>query len=129
MNSSYSSASPAAVPLSEIERIVEQGLVVGADVERHRDAPPRMDTCRRGVHGELADRDLHAVHSPIADPQDLLGVGDHQQIDIFGSQTEGLERRPDVLGAVDREIHAPWAAVLMAVELDGLADGRVVHNR
>jgi hypothetical protein len=49
------------VPLADVERVVEQRLVVGADVEGDRDDPAGVDAGGGGVDGELACGDAGAA--------------------------------------------------------------------
>lgn len=63
---------------------------------------------------------------PVA--QDLLGVGDHEQVDVIGSQTQALQGGTHILDAVHRQVDGARAAVLPAPELDGLAHGGVVDD-
>ena len=63
---------------------------------------------------------------PVA--QDLLGVGDHEQVDVIGPQTQALQGGTHILDAVHRQVDGARAAVLPAPELDGLAHGGVVDD-
>ena len=76
------------VPVPDVHGIAQQTLPVGADIEHHRDHARRVDSARRGVDRQLADRHLDAAHAPIADSQDLLGVGREDQVDIAGAGAE-----------------------------------------
>ena len=60
-----------------------QLLVVGADVERHRQARVRIDAGAGGVERELADRNAHAVGAEIAEAEDPLSVGDDDDADVL----------------------------------------------
>ncbi len=101
---------------------------VGADIQHHRDHAGRVDAARRGVNRQLADRHLDAAHSPIADSQNLLGVGGQDQVDIAGAGAEVGKRLLDGFGMVDREIHAARAAAFMVVLLHRHADGQIVDD-
>ena len=46
----------------------------------------RMDAGGGGVDRELADGDLDAADALVADAEDALGVGGHQQVDVLGAQ-------------------------------------------
>ena len=50
--------------VAEVERIVEQGLPIGAHVERDGQGEPGVDARARGVERELAHGDAHAARSP-----------------------------------------------------------------
>ena len=61
---------------ADIERIVEQLGVVGADVEKHRQAGARRHARAGGIERQLADRNAHAVGAQVAEAQDALAVAD-----------------------------------------------------
>jgi hypothetical protein len=120
---------PPLVPYAQIERIVQQFRPVRADVQDHRQGPGRVDPGRGGVDGELARRDVDAADAPVADAEDGLGVGGDDEVDLVGGQLGGSQGGLDVVGCIDAEVDAAWAAVLVAVLLDGLADRRGVDDR
>jgi hypothetical protein len=60
----------------DVERIVQQRLVVGAHVEHHRQALGGLDAGRRRVERQLPDGDGHAVGAQVPEPEDPLAVGD-----------------------------------------------------
>ena len=113
---------------TEVERVVEQLLPVGADVEHDRERARRVDPRRRRVDVELALRDLDATDAPVADPEDPLGVGRDDEVDVVGSQTGRAQRALDAGGVLDGEVDPARSAVLVAVALDRLADGRGVDD-
>jgi hypothetical protein len=117
------------VPVADVERIVQERLVVGPHVEADGDHAIGIDAGGGGVDRELADRDGEAVDAPVADPQDRLGVGRHQQIDVSGLEPVVAQRRLDALDVVDRKVDAVRPLVLAAVALDRLRHHRVVHDR
>ena len=69
--------------MADIEWVGEQGGIVGADVERHRQRHDRVDPTRRGVQRELADRDGHPAGALVAETEDPLVVGDDDQPDVL----------------------------------------------
>ena len=116
------------VPHAQIERVLEQLRPVGADIQDHRQGAGRVDAARRGVDGELAGRDVDAADAPVADAEDGLGVGGDDEVNLVGGQLRGAQGGLDLVRCIDAEIHTAWAAVLMAVLLDGLADRRGVDD-
>ena len=64
----------ALVPPADIERIVEIGVVVGADIEQDRQRGRRIDAAAGGVERELADRNAHAAGALVAEAEDALAV-------------------------------------------------------
>jgi len=119
----------AAVPKAKVERVGQQGQVVGAHVQDDRDRPVRVDASSRRVQGLLPQRDLDAAHPLIADPEDSLGVGDDQQVDVLGTATLTLQRALDLLRVVDRQEDPVQALVGLAELDDRRADGRRVDDR
>ena len=76
-------AAQAWLAMPEIQRVGEEERVVGAHVERDGQGQRRVDPRRRGVQRQLADRDRHPAGALIAEPEDPLVVGDHDQPDVF----------------------------------------------
>ena len=62
-------------PRAEVERVGQQRLVVGADVEHHRQRPGRIEAADGRVERQLPDGDPHAADTVIAEPEDALAVG------------------------------------------------------
>ena len=60
---------------AEIQRIVQQFLVVGADVEHDRQRQVRRDAGTGGVQTEFANRNAHAADALIAEAEDPFAVG------------------------------------------------------
>ena len=118
----------AGMPVAEVIRIVEQEFVVGAAVEVDCNGPLRMDASGSGVDSELAHADVGAVDPPVADPQDLLGIRDDQQVDVLRSHIKGREGGLDVLDPVDRQVDGAGTPVVARPHLDGLPDGGVVDD-
>ena len=75
------------VPFTEVERVVEQLQVVGADVQDDGQGAAGVDAAGGGVDGEFADGDLDAADALIADAQDAFRVGGDQQVDVVGAET------------------------------------------
>ena len=120
-------AAQALLPQPDVERVVAQGLVVGADVEHHRQAAPRMHAGAPGIERELADRDAHAVRAQVAQAEDALAVGDHDDADVaLRPVAQHLRDLAAVVGA-DEQAARPLEDV--AELLAGEADGRRVDER
>ena len=77
---------------------------------------------------ELADRDGDTSHSPVADAQDLLGVGGDDQVDVVGPGTEVVKRLVDSVDIVDAQVDSARALELLAVSLNGRAHRGRVHD-
>ena len=122
-------APDARMPFAEVDLAAEQAEVVGADVEHDRDAAAGVDAGGRGVEAQLADGDLDPADPLVADAQDPLGVGHHQQVDVVALEAVVEQGLLDVLRAVDGEEDAARPVVLVAEPLDGLPDRRCVDDR
>ena len=114
---------------ADVQLLVEQGLVVRADIEHHRDDPSRVDAAGGGVDGELADGDLDSSDTPVADAQDAFGVGHHHQVDLVGREAVVPQRDLDVLRGVDGQVDTARTSVLVAEAADRLADRGRVDDR
>ena len=74
-------ADPSVAP-AEILRVFEQFDVVGAHVEHDRQGAGRVDPADEGVQRELADRDAHPADALVAQAEDALPVGHHDDVDV-----------------------------------------------
>ena len=86
------------VPVPRVHRIGQQALPVGADVEHHRNHAGRIDAARRGIDRQFADGDFDSTDAPVADAEDLLGVGGQDQVDIVRAGAEIPEGFLDRVG-------------------------------
>src|SRR4029450_10139795 len=111
------------VLVAQVHLVVEQGQVVGAHVQHHRDHPAGMDPGGRGVDGQLADGDVDPADALVPDAEDALGVGGHDEVHVVGAEAVVPKGGLDVLWLVDRQVDAAGSPVFVAVALDGLAEG------
>ena len=120
---------PLEAPLgvAEIERVAQQLLVVGADVERHGQALAGRDARAGGVERQLPDRNPHAVRAEIAQPQDALAVGDDDHADVLLGPV--AEDALDVAPIFGRDEEALGVAREMGELLARFADRRGVDQR
>ena len=94
----YSSPRTRVLAQAEVERVVEQSLVVRADIENDRQAVLRRHAGASRVERELADRDAHAAGAEIAQAEDALAVGHHDEAHVlFRPVAEDLATRPRAL--------------------------------
>ena len=70
------------MPPAEIEVVREQRAVVGADVQAHRQRRGGVDAGGGAVERALADGDAHAARALVAEAEDPLVVGDHDEADV-----------------------------------------------
>ncbi len=117
------------MPVSDVHRIAQQALAIGAHIQHHRDDAGGVNTTGRRVNRQLSDRNLNAAQAPIADPQNLLGVGSQNQVDVAGSRAEVDERFFNARGMVDGQINAARAPAFMVVLLHRHADRQIVDDR
>src|SRR5262249_51125536 len=59
-----------------IERVVEQALIVRADIENNGQTVLRRHAGTGGIERELADRDTHPASAEISETENALAVGD-----------------------------------------------------
>ena len=59
----------------------------------------------------------------------ILGVGDHEQVDVVGSQTQALQGGAHVLNTVYGQVDGTRPPVVTAPLLDGLTDRGIVDDR
>ena len=104
MNSQVLVAFQPRVPPAEVERVLEQPLVVRADIERHREAARRVQAAGGDIERHLADRDAHAVRPEIAEAENALTVGHDYQ--VHARQRHALEDLVDVRDVVRAEVDA-----------------------
>ena len=119
----------AAQPLlaqADIIGIVQKVLVVGADVQHHRQAELRVDAGAGGIERELADRNAHAVGAEIAEAEDALAVGDDDELRRIRPVAEQFGDAPAIVGADE---HAARPLEDEAKPLAGEAHRRGVDQR
>ena len=117
------------VTIAQVERVIEQAFPIGTDIEHHRDHAGRINARRRRVNGQLANRDLDAPHTPVANAQDFLRIGGDNQVNLIGPGTDIAKRRLDVFWVIDREVDPTWTPIFVAVLLNGQSDGGIIDHR
>ena len=113
-------------PMADVQRVLEEGRIVGPDVERDRQGDGRMDPARR-VQGELADRDGHPAGALVAQAEDPLVVGDDDEPDVDVRALAEELRDPVAVGRGDPRPARPADDV--AELLARPADRRRVDDR
>ena len=112
-------APEAVLGVAEVERVVEQLFVVGPAVKGDGQGQLGVDAGPGDVQGELADGDAHASGALVAEAQDALVVGDHDEAHArLGGVAEQLRNPLEVVG---RDPNAPRAAEDVAVLPTGRA--------
>ena len=112
---------------SQVKRIVQILLVVGAGVEIHGQQVLRRHSCAGGVELQLADRDSGAVCAEVAETEDAAAIGDADESNVFLRPVS--QDLLDLAAARHREIHAARLAVDVTELEAGFADGRVIDDR
>ena len=115
------------LPQAGVKRIRQKRFVVGADVNHHRQALRGMNSGARGVEREFADGNAHARSAEIAEAENALAVGDHNDFHVT--------RRPVVQdffhlpAIIAGNVKSARPAENMAELLTRPADRRRVNNR
>ena len=105
--------------IADVHRIAEQTLAVGTDIEHHGNHTRGVDSASGGVDCQFSNRYFNPADAPIADAENMFGVGSQDQVDIAGFRTQIDKRRFDFVWMIDRQIDSsgPPAFVM------------VLHNR
>ena len=111
---------------ADIITVVQEILIVGADVEHDRQAIFRMDAGAGGIKRKLADRNAHAVCAEVAKAQNPFAVGDDDQLGLIGPVAEQLGDASAIVGADE---HAARPLEDQAETLTGKAHGRRIDQR
>ncbi len=120
-------AADAVLAQPEIERVIEELLIIRADVQNYRQAVLRRHAGAGRIERELAERYAHSPGAKVTQPEDTLSVGHHDEAHVlFRPIAEDL---PDPAASADRQIHASRLAEDMGELLTGLADRRRVDQR
>ena len=117
----------ATVRQAQVQGIGEQGVVLRPDIQRDRQARRRRDARAGGVERELADGDAHPVGAQVAQAEDALAVGDHD--DAHGRLPPVAHDRGDPSPVGGRDEQPPGPAPDVAQALAGQADRRRVDDR
>ena len=119
-------AAQARLAKAEIEGVLEQLLIVRADVQDDRQAILGRYAGAGRVERKLAEWDAHPAGAEIAEAEDALAVGHHDEAHIlFGPVAKQLLQPA---ARADRQIHAARLAEDMAEFLARLADGRGIDQ-
>ena len=110
----------------DIIGIVQQRLVVGADIKHHRQAELGMNTGTGCIEREFADRNSHAVGAEIAEAEDPLAIGNDDQLRRVRPIGQQVTNTAPVVGA-DEQSARPLENV--AEPLAGEPDRRRVNER
>ncbi|QBZ60301.1 hypothetical protein PoMZ_07241 [Pyricularia oryzae] len=117
----------ATLPQAQVQRVVEQALVVGAAVEDDGEGAVRVQACAKRGQDELGDADEDAATALVADAQDLLAVRDDDIVDVLGAAPT-LQVLPDAVHVIDVEEAALGPAEQPRVVLDCVTLGRGVND-
>src|SRR6516164_1978978 len=110
-----------------VERVVEQALIVRADIENNGQTVLRRHAGAGGIERELADRDTHPASAEISETENALAVGDDDEAHVlFRPIGEELFEPPT---CADRQIHAARLAKDVGELLARLPDRRRVDER
>ena len=113
--------------MAEVVADPRAAAVVRSHVEADRQRVARMDARGGAVERDLPARDAHAARALVAEPEDALVVGDHDQAHLALGGV--AQQRRDAIDVVGRDPQAARVAEDVAVLLARLADGRRVDDR
>ena len=69
---------------AKVERVVDELLVVGSEIESNREGLERVDTGAGSVERQLADGNAHTVDSEVTKTENTAAVGDDSDLDLVG---------------------------------------------
>src|SRR5699024_8592121 len=72
----------ALVAPAHVHRIIEQVVVVGADIEHYGQRIRRADAAAGRIQRQLADRDPHTANTLVSQAEDTLTIGDDDDLDV-----------------------------------------------
>jgi hypothetical protein len=110
-----------------IERVVEQDLIVRADIEDDGQTVLRRHAGTSGIERELADWDAHPAGAEIAEAENALAIGDDDEAHVLFRPVGEQLLQPTARG--DRQIHAARLAKDVGELLARLPDRRRIHER
>ena len=110
-----------------VKGILQQILVVGADIDRYWKTNRRIDPCASRVQSKFSDRNTHSGRTKITEPENPFTIGHDNDPDILMGPI--FQHARDAAGVPDRNKETAWAAENVPIFLAGTADGRRVDNR
>ena len=114
------------MPHPEVERVLLQLDIIGADIDGHRQTPGRMNPGTGGIKRQLTDRYAHPGNTQIAQPENAFTVGDHNDTNLFVGPILQDFRKPAFVFIGNK--NAFRAAINMDKLLTSQADGRGVYD-
>ena len=111
---------------AHIQRIVEQLLVVGSDVQYHRQGVGRTDPTTRGIQRQFTDWNTHPADPLIAKTQNTFPIGDNDDLDIVVRNV--LQDIVHIVAVLIRDKHAARATINLGETLTGRADRWGIDN-
>ena len=112
---------------ARVERVLEERLVVGAEVEHHRERVLGRYPRARRVERELPDGDAHAADAEVAEAEDALAVGDDDEAHVLLGPV--AQHFLDAALALEAHVQALRAAHDVPELLARLAHGGGVDER
>ena len=113
-------------PVTQVERIVQELLVVGPDIERDGQCLGRIDAGGRRIQGQLPNRDRHPAGPLVAKAQDAFIVGNDDQTDVVAGRAKDGVDPPHVIGGDPDAARTPEDVAELST---GEADRRGVDDR
>src|SRR5262249_14039797 len=111
---------------ADVVGVVEKLFIVGADIERDRQALLGMHARTGGVKRELSDRNAHAVGAEVAEAKNAFTIGHDDQFGAIGPVRENL---CDAAAVIVGDEQAARPLEDQAVFLAGKTYGRGIDQR
>ena len=115
------------VTTAHVQRIVQQLLVIGTNIEHHRQRIGRADTTTGGVQGKLTDRNTHTADALVAQAENTFTVGYHDNFNIVIWYV--LQNVVHIVTILIGDKDPAGAAVNLRETFAGSANGWGVDNR
>ena len=112
---------------AHIQRIVQQLLIVGTDIQHYRQGVGRADAATGGVQRQFADRNAHPADPLVAKTQNTFTVGHDDNFDIVVRDV--LQDIVHVMAVLVGDKHAARATINLGETLTGGTHRRGIDNR
>ena len=109
-----------------VQWVIEQGLVVGANIQHDGHAMRWVYARAGGIKRELSDRNAHAIGAEIAEPEYAFTVGHDNDLDILVRPIS--QQFPNLAMVIQRDIKTTRITIDVLKFLACLAHRRCVDN-
>ncbi|MNT09762.1 hypothetical protein D3C72_1445630 [compost metagenome] len=102
-------------------------MVVGADIQHHRQGVCRADPAAGGIQRKFTDRNPHPADTLVTEAQNTLAVRYHDHFDVVVRHV--LQDVIHVMAVLIRDEYPARTTINLGETLTGRADGRGVNHR